>query len=1058
MVELIVVLVIVAVVAAFLVPALLGFIDKGKESEYKAHAQAALSATQTALSDIYNDGGNSFTPKKRDNTRMLAGASESTAFTVWTDDVLWDGRTVAKEENIGSYTIIKAIYKENDSVYMYYDGTNWTKYDTERDAKKAAVGLSGEDDPDTLGNNVIFVWPYKRDFAYLNEKETDPDPENSPDGPEIKVVNFHTDESLLTQAYFKRVGKTGSSVKDSVRVVFWKNGDEINSDYWDGNVFTENENYQYTFVTSTSLNFGGWIPNSLDNAEGPFNTKDAVISYIYDNVATKDITEFDFYADLAVNGKVPEVTLGKSEFRSFVDSVGSVSGVEKVELSDDEVMEIVDIAESHGAVRVDDGSRRIAYIYAWMEGSTVKWCTNALVAYMPEDCSGFFNYGSGDGHISDLNFDGFDASNVTNTSSMFAGCSGLESVVLGSRFASAGITDVSSMFKGCSSLTSVDVENIGTGTLTSVTEMFSGCTSLDIEINFSDTFDTSAITDFENMFLNCGASGINAGQLDTTSAVSLENMFKGCSSLTSLDLSGWNLSNVTTMEGTFEGCSSLNSITAAGLSLGSCSTLKDTFSGCSSLSAVDIGGMGLSGSLTNMNSTFMGCADLSSITFPEDFDTTSITDMGNMFNGCSSIVELDLKMFDTKNVTNFTGMFNEMTSLTTINASVKFVVSSEDIIMFEGDTALFGGKTHYSDSLANKDSSKYAWIDMRDGKPGYFNGMFFKATLDIVKFKALINSKTEAVVKVSYSEKPDSATDVSNPDLSPMGALIYAWREGTTVKWCTNAQIAYMATDCKRVFLNNMNLYGFSFEGFDTSKVKYLQEAFSGCKNLRSLTFGDGENFASVENMQKVFYHCENLETLDLSSWNVGNVLDFQFAFDYCTRLKTLNFGGWYNDKLLNIHNMFSRCYVLKNVDFSQLHFSNVSDVGSMFKQSFTSQSISVDLSNIRTDNCEDFQQVFYNSTYVTDVDITGWRVSNGKTNYSFFCGCSRLKTIYIDEAFTYHPNANRNTMFSGCNALVGGAGTKYSDSGNGDQAVYARIDDPEHGSPGYFTYKAPTP
>ena len=87
LVELLVVLVILAIVAAIGIPALLGFIDKGKESEYKAHAEAALAATQTALTEIYNDAGNSFTPTKRNKVKALAGAADGTAFTVWTAEI-----------------------------------------------------------------------------------------------------------------------------------------------------------------------------------------------------------------------------------------------------------------------------------------------------------------------------------------------------------------------------------------------------------------------------------------------------------------------------------------------------------------------------------------------------------------------------------------------------------------------------------------------------------------------------------------------------------------------------------------------------------------------------------------------------------------------------------------------------------------------------------------------------------------------------------------------------------------------------------------------------------
>ena len=46
----------------------------------------------------------------------------------------------------------------------------------------------------------------------------------------------------------------------------------------------------------------------------------------------------------------------------------------------------------------------------------------------------------------------------------------------------------------------------------------------------------------------------------------MQEMFYGCSSLTSLDLSGWNMSNVTSMRDIFDGCGSLETIRMVGCS------------------------------------------------------------------------------------------------------------------------------------------------------------------------------------------------------------------------------------------------------------------------------------------------------------------------------------------------------------------------------------------------------------------------------------------------------------------------------------------------------------
>jgi len=57
LVELIVVIVILAILAAILVPALLGYIDRAKDSQHILNAQNVLKAAQTEFAQAYADGG-----------------------------------------------------------------------------------------------------------------------------------------------------------------------------------------------------------------------------------------------------------------------------------------------------------------------------------------------------------------------------------------------------------------------------------------------------------------------------------------------------------------------------------------------------------------------------------------------------------------------------------------------------------------------------------------------------------------------------------------------------------------------------------------------------------------------------------------------------------------------------------------------------------------------------------------------------------------------------------------------------------------------------------------
>ena len=92
-------------------------------------------------------------------------------------------------------------------------------------------------------------------------------------------------------------------------------------------------------------------------------------------------------------------------------------------------------------------------------------------------------------------------------------------------------------------------------------------------------------------------------QLDTSNVTDMSKMFKGMSSITSLDVSGFDTSKVTNMQ--------------------------HMFSGMSSVTSLDVSG----------------------------FDTSNVTDMANMFRGMSSVTSLDVSGFDTSNVTTMENMF-----------------------------------------------------------------------------------------------------------------------------------------------------------------------------------------------------------------------------------------------------------------------------------------------------------------------------------------------------------------------------------------------------------------
>ena len=115
----------------------------------------------------------------------------------------------------------------------------------------------------------------------------------------------------------------------------------------------------------------------------------------------------------------------------------------------------------------------------------------------------------------------------------------------------------------------------------------------------------------------------------------MSSMFYGCSSLASVDLSGFDTSQVTSIGSMFNGCSELTGLDLSGFDTSQVTFMGGMFAGCSGLTSLDLSGFDTS-KVTNASNMFAGCSGLTSLDL-SGFDTSKVTIMNNMFNGCSSL-------------------------------------------------------------------------------------------------------------------------------------------------------------------------------------------------------------------------------------------------------------------------------------------------------------------------------------------------------------------------------------------------------------------------------------
>ena len=93
------------------------------------------------------------------------------------------------------------------------------------------------------------------------------------------------------------------------------------------------------------------------------------------------------------------------------------------------------------------------------------------------------------------------------------------------------------------------------------------------------------------------------------------------------------------------------------------------------------------------------------------------------------------------------------------------------------------------------------------------------------------------------------------------------------------------------------------------NKITNAEMMFAQCTNLKSINFLDHLDTYSVTTMKEMFYLCSSLKTLDLSSWNTGNVENMRDMFNGCSSLTTI-YGGpkWYLKSVNESKAMFHNC------------------------------------------------------------------------------------------------------------------------------------------------------
>ncbi len=230
--------------------------------------------------------------------------------------------------------------------------------------------------------------------------------------------------------------------------------------------------------------------------------------------------------------------------------------------------------------------------------------------------------------------------------------------------------------------------------------MFKNCSNL-MEVDLSG-LDTSAVTTMWDMFNSCRAlEELDVSHFDTSSVTNMSYMFYDNRNLEVLDVSNLDTSSVTNMYAMFEDCTSLEELDVSNFDTSSVTDMYRVFNGCEKLKKLDVSNFDTS-SATEMVQMFRNCSALEKLDV-SNFNTSLVTDMRAMFAGCTSLEALDVSNFDTNSVTNMAAMFSDNEKLEKLDLSTFDTSSVTNMgTMFKNCTAL---KSLFLDNFTHAASS-----------------------------------------------------------------------------------------------------------------------------------------------------------------------------------------------------------------------------------------------------------------------------------------------------------------------------------------------------------------
>lgn len=651
--------------------------------------------------------------------------------------------------------------------------------------------------------------------------------------------------------------------------------------------------------------------------------------------------------------------------------------------------------------------------------------------------------------LSSIDMSGLDVNAVTNASQMFKDCSSLESIYIDDNFVLTSTCDGTDMFAGCTSLPWYNADKVGA-------EKAKSFSTGGYLINI-DTDKVRAVYDADTKTLTLRYD-TNKGSTEGTPTwhTYKDDVTKICFDSSFAEY------QPTTCSNWFAGMANLEKIDSIEhLNTTAVTDMSEMFKDCQKLTAVDLTGFDVS-KVTSADGMFSGCTSLKSIYVSGTFALPSGCDGTDMFDGCNSLPDFDAASTDAvKAVCREDGGY----LLHVGNEAEPWVEYNSDTrtLAFHYDNKKAACLSTVACSLPTVADKTYGWYDYRaeiervvfdpafaNARPTTCNGWFYEMT------------KIKDIEGLKY---------LNTSEVTGMKAM-FAYCAGLTYLDLSTFNTGKVtgADGMRGMFAGCSGLTSLNLSGFNTENVTDMELMFYGCASLNYLDLTDF-NTANVSNMTQMFYgdtslnaivvtdkftttnatgtemfrDCAKLENYAADSYGIEKAkyttdggclsnatnVNTEAWVEYDSASQTLTF---HYDKLKNIVNatkkfVFSRygnpdwtinTYAdsIKRVVFNREFAAARPASCAYWFSGFISLASIEGLEYLNTSEADNMLYMFYNCRLLTSLDLSGFNTEKVISTTGMFRGCQKLTNLDL-SSFNTSAVESMNYMFLGCSALA---------------------------------------